>query len=195
MKKISTCSEHRCRRPVLATGLCVLHYTRKQRFGHTGEPAPVRLRRERLWWIEDAASFDEQECLIWPYGFSDNGYGVIRHRGRTVRAHRLVLSIATGSEPEHLHSLHSCCNRACCNPNHLRWGTDLDNTMDKFRDNTVVHGEAHYKRKLTADEVRAIYCSPETMGALASTYGVSKTAIFNIKHRRTWRRVLCSQKA
>lgn len=44
-------------------------------------------------------------------------------------------------------------------------------------------------RKLTDDEVREIRESDATQSELAKAFGVSQTAIFFVKHRRTYRHV------
>lgn len=50
-------------------------------------------------------------------------------------------------------------------------------------------GEAHYRAKLTADDVRKIRASRESMSALARQYGVSVNSIEAIVKRRSWAHV------
>ena len=62
------------------------------------------------------------------------GYTRVKHHGREYHAHRVTLAAATGADlddmPEGVFALHSCDNRRCVNPEHLRWGSAQDNTDD-----------------------------------------------------------------
>jgi len=66
------------------------------------------------------------ECWEWKGSKSVGGYGVIGKR----RATHVALFIDGKPRVDSLKALHSCDNPPCCNPNHLRWGTDKDNADD-----------------------------------------------------------------
>ncbi len=51
-------------------------------------------------------------------------------RGRHVQAHRFAYALWKGEIPDGLWILHSCDQRPCCNPDHLRAGTAKENTQD-----------------------------------------------------------------
>lgn len=62
------------------------------------------------------------------------GYGLFRWEGLEVRAHRFALALTKGLPPEGKPlALHSCDRPLCCNPNHLRWGTQKENMQDASR--------------------------------------------------------------
>ncbi len=75
-------------------------------------------------------------------------------------------------------------------PERLRRG---DGHHARLRPETLTRGEAHPMTSLTEQDVRTIRREHQvgtSMGALARRFGVDKTSIFNVVHRRTWRHVL-----
>lgn len=75
----------------------------------------------------------ETGCLEFQ-GCREGGYGRIGVGGRMVFTHRLALAEATRrllqDVPTTEYALHSCDNPLCCNPEHLRWGTQRENVKD-----------------------------------------------------------------
>jgi hypothetical protein len=51
------------------------------------------------------------------------------------------------------------------------------------------HGEGCARAKLNVDAVRAIRASSATHRYLANEYGISKTAIYKVRRRLTWKHV------
>jgi hypothetical protein len=77
---------------------------------------------------------DKEPC--WEWGGKLNkkdGRPYIRVGGIQLLAYRVVYSLVHGDIPEGQWVLHSCDNPACCNPWHLRLGTQSDNERDKYR--------------------------------------------------------------
>lgn len=76
------------------------------------------------------------ECWLWQAGTHRNGYGQF-NAGRFANrkqdnryAHRLAFELATGVSPESAVVMHACDTPACCNPFHLRLGSQADNVRD-----------------------------------------------------------------
>lgn len=84
---------------------------------------------ERFWSKVDVRG--PHECWHWTACRARYGYGMIRHDGRTQRAHRVALLLTDA--PPRGHALHHCDAPSCCNPLHLYWGTDADNVADRER--------------------------------------------------------------
>jgi len=85
---------------------------------HTGTDA------ERFWKKVDKST----DCWEWRGRIAKNGYGLysIRHE-RTWMAHRFSYTEVNGGIPEGTQLDHSCHNRACVNPAHLRPVTNKQN--------------------------------------------------------------------
>jgi hypothetical protein len=128
--------------------------------------------------IRENVTVTESGCWEWNKSFGSHGYGNIGTGGkRNETVHRVSLEVFKGL-PDGLLALHSCDNRKCCNPDHLRAGTYSENRMD-----AALRGP---KRVLTAEQAREIFLSDETHRALAERFGCSGATVFHIKRRRTW---------
>lgn len=128
--------------------------------------------------VTDAAS-----CWEWR-GPETRGYG--RFRGE--RTHRLAYQLINGAIPDGLMVLHSCDNRRCCNPAHLRAGTHADNVQDAIDRRRFARGSANGNTKLTDEQIRYIRSNPDkkTGAALARQFGIAESTISYI--RRNMRR-------
>jgi hypothetical protein len=87
---------------------------------------------ERRFWLR-VEKRSEGECWNWIGGQTVKGYGVIGTRGRErTTVHRVSWAIHNGRAiPDGMWVLHSCDNRLCVNPGHLRLGTNDDNVRDR----------------------------------------------------------------
>ena len=143
----------------------------------------------RNWIYKVALVADTDECVLWPYA-TTRGYGVAWKDGELQYAHVVACEEAHGPKPfDGAEVCHSCRTPRCCNKKHLRWGTSADNKEDCALHGTRVQGEAHYRHKLTSNDVVAIRASAARGVDLAEQYGVSQATISEARNRKLWRHV------
>lgn len=141
--------------------------------------------RARFWGKADRSG----DCWEWTGSKSSLGYGSFGVRQMTFRANRVAYMLTKGPIPADLHVLHSCDNRACVNPDHLRVGTPGENAMERDQKDRVQCGVTHYCAKLTEDQVREVYLSDERPCDAGQRLGVHASAISAIRKGKKWRRV------
>lgn len=162
--------------------------------------------------IEDLLSWTKKTpsgCLEWQRSLDRHGYGAAWQFGRAAQAHRLSWELVNGAIPKKMWVLHSCDNRKCVNPSHLRLGDHADNMNDRMIRkrtataersgrkkhperfaNAVMHGSKNPASKLTEDTVRMIRASPGSHRIIAERFGISKSAVEQIVNRKMWAHVV-----
>lgn len=116
----------------------------------------------------------ESECWLWTGPKTPAGYGTLKmmvHGVPLFLAHRVAWSLANEAPiPKGMHVLHSCDRPPCCNPSHLRLGTNAENVKD-----SVLKGRHFGKfHKIPAQAVAALRNDPS---AIASIFGLSRRAV------------------
>lgn len=132
------------------------------------------------------------------------GYGGVTIDGRPFQAHRIAFQLFIGPIPDGLEILHSCDNRPCVNPNHLKAGTHSANMAEMVsrgraatgdRSSARLHperwrrGSTHVRAKLTEEVVLQIRASHETSREIAARLGLSTSAVSHARTRRSWRHI------
>ena len=128
------------------------------------------------------------DCEEWPKARDRGGYGIKKHKGRKWRAHRLAFHLAFPGVPiAGRVIMHKCDNPPCVNVDHLRVGTNADNSADMVRKGRSGRrlGEAN-RAKLTEADVRAIRADPRSSSVVAREYGVSDGTVRKIRRRERW---------
>lgn len=93
-------------------------------------------------------------CWQWTGALQRDGYAHFGLRRKTTSSHRWAYEQLVGPIPEGMDLLHSCDNRACVNPAHLRPGTHLQNMLDAKAKGRNPHGERSASAILTEALVR-----------------------------------------
>ena len=147
--------------------------------------------KDAKWFFEQLSDPDERGCMEWTKSRRANGYGQIMWRSRNTSTHRLSYKLAFGPIPEGLLVMHSCDNRACCNPMHLSCGTYRDNSHDMMAKGRgagqATPGCVSNNRKLGPDKKREVreMLSMGIKGVdIARLFGVSDSLISLIKRGR-----------
>lgn len=146
--------------------------------------------KSNLPWLKEQLEVrtDYENCWEWPFGRS-GGYGMMWFKSKRNRAHVVSLILFTGEEPAGRCSLHSCDNKGCINPKHLRWGTLADNNRDKVeRGQSNVKPAQLAKRKLSDEQVKGIRQSLETesIRKVAKDFGTNTSSIWHIRAGKTY---------
>jgi len=97
-----------------------------------------------------------QSCWLWTGAKRHGGYGVIKVGRKVVSCARIMVFLSTGIDPKNGFVLHSCDTPACCRPDHLRVGTQLDNMQDAKSRGRGNSGTRNHFAKLSSEDVLAI---------------------------------------
>lgn len=128
---------------------------------------------------------DERGCWNWLGSIQNrgDGYGTLQINGSSTKAHRISYTAWVGPIPDGLFVLHSCDNKRCINPDHLRVGTQADNMRDvSERGNREWHGGDRHPRNIFRGYERALMAAQYMLGgisrgSLAKEYRVSRSTV------------------
>lgn len=149
------------------------------------KPNKNRGKGRAVAWLREHASYEGDDCLLWPFGTYRGGYGQFGHDGKMHKAHRFMCELVKGPPPTPTHECaHSCGVAGCVNPHHLSWKTKSENELDRRRHGTSNKGRGALK--LRAEDVVAIRASSESPKALAARFGVTENNIRQILWGKTW---------
>lgn len=124
-----------------------------------------------------------------------DGYGIVRIKGKNVRAHRLAYAKANNIALEALAGLvvrHRCDNPACVNADHLVIGTHADNMRDKVERNRSCTGSKNPNAKMNEFDipfVRHWLKNGHPQAEIARCFGVDRGQIYKIAHGKGWKHV------
>jgi hypothetical protein len=128
-------------------------------------------------------------CWNWNCKLSFYGYGVLKVNKKTIKAHRFSYEYFIGPLLDDKIICHTCSNRKCVNPNHLRQDTYKSNSIDM-----AIDGKCK-DQILSVEEVIEIKKSLKCfyrgqVKDLAHFYKVSPKTISAIKTGYSWSHIL-----
>ena len=153
----------------------------------------------RFWAKVDVGNWGQNQCWPWHGGANKNGYGRFKiATGKLVSPHVFAYEYFFGTPVEHdgYHGTvirHTCDNPRCCNPAHLRAGTQLENVEDMDRKRRRGHhrpGTPNQWHKLDVEKVRDIkmrLAKAESPTRIAQVYNVAPSTIRQIRDGRIWK--------
>lgn len=113
--------------------------------GHNFRGARSESERAILFWsrVERAGPND---CWNWKASYAKHryGYGVMSWNGRPLTSHRIAYQLTHGPIGDGMSVLHLCDNPACCNPAHLREGSQSENMRDAAIRHRMPSDTAHH---------------------------------------------------
>lgn len=128
-----SCIIEGCLRPVLVKkrGLCNAHYRRWRRHGDPEAGGENQYQSPEESFEARTMPVTETACLIWVGSLRDGGYGQIRYKGTSYRAHRYAWERVNGTIPEGIFLDHICYVRSCVNVDHLRLASNAQNGANR----------------------------------------------------------------
>lgn len=138
----------------------------------------------RFWSNVNVGKSDE--CWNWKIATDCDGYGKLKVSGKVYRSNRVAYSAFYGDINPEDHILHSCDNRKCCNPAHLRKGTHSENMRDMS-----IRGRKPYIRKRlsrnAAENIRNEFQRGASKHSIARDYMISTKTVRSILNREIWK--------
>lgn len=139
----------------------------------------------RFWRMVERAGVEE--CWEWRGRKTEKGYGKTSVRSKPKLAHRTAWTFSHGAIPGDLFVLHNCDNPGCCNPAHLRLGTQADNMEDRRIRRRTARGERIRSAKLSDADVAEIRNSTGLQKDVAAKFGVTPSQVSRIRANKSRR--------
>jgi len=151
---------------------------------------------EVLWSKVDVKNFDD--CWPWIGSVTENGYGRTWINDKGYYAHRVIFNLANPnmielSAPKNKKAqgflMHTCDNRICCNPNHLRVADLRENNLDARVKGRVKHksGGEHHRSVFTNEQIEKIVFLRQngaTAKIIAEKLNAKKATVKSLLFRR-----------
>jgi DNA invertase Pin-like site-specific DNA recombinase len=138
----------------------------------------------------------DNDCWEWKLYKNKYGYGMTKIDGETIRSHRAIYQLTHPDENIKTKVIrHICDNTSCCNPSHLKSGTQAENIqdmVDRNRNRGAV-GSRNCKCKLSEEEVikiRDLFKNNNLfIIEISRQFNVSTTTIRKILEGISWKKV------
>lgn len=131
-------------------------------------------------------------CWIWTGKTLNKGERACLTLGHNNHLAYRLMYVLTNGKLGSLLVLHECDNGLCINPEHLKKGTNAENSRDMVQKQRQARGERNSRAKLTQEQVDAIRAEVGNRRlygirkAIAKKYGVDPETISRVVLRRNW---------
>lgn len=144
------------------------------------------LDEEDFWKRVDIGS--PNSCWEW-LARKHKAYGQLTYQGIPYKAHRLAWTLHYKQNiPEGKVIMHLCDNPGCCNPAHLKLGTQLENIQQAVLQKKYHRpGELNSNAKLTSEIVGEIRSTRKAAKYFVKRYGISRFTVYAIRKERIWK--------
>lgn len=193
------CTIEGCGRKHYRRGYCAPHNQRWQTYGDATAGPRVKALRPAGMSAEETFRYfmpgkpPRTLCWEWAAKTGPNGYGILTQGNRGIAAHRFSYELHVGPIPDGMMVLHSCDNRRCVNPRHLRVGTHAENMDDRQVRLRTPTGAKLPQTKLDEHKVREIRQLSRdgfSHAKIAARFDVSRRAIQAVLSRQSWKHVI-----
>lgn len=191
---MSSCSIDECEVKSVCKGYCDVHYQRLKRRGTIHIPSQYEKFLGKLKVIPETNCWDWEGCCVKP-----GGYGVINENKIPYLTHRYSYIKHVGEIPAGMVVMHTCDRPVCCNPEHLKLGTQKENLADMHKKgrNRAGVGESHRKAVLNKEqvmEIRKLAREGAKTAELAEKFKVKDYVIYQVKNNITWKHLIEDKK-
>lgn len=193
MPKHRICSIESCDNKHVALGFCSKHWQRSRKHGTPNAEVGERSSHYAnvAYLLKVVLPYQGKDCFAWPFGESGSGYaGSIQWDGKRTPVQRIVCELKHGEPKDGDRCRHLCGNGhlACVNPNHLAWGTPLQDRSDMVSHGRSTRGERHSGAKITEQQVRQIRCLKGSMVSreVGLLFGIGMKTVQQIWQRKSW---------
>lgn len=129
---------------------------------------------------------EETGCIVWTGSKTKKGYGQVGYKRQTVRTHRLVYQAIKGITVGSV--MHLCNNPICLNPDHLKAGTNAENTAYRDLCGNTLSGTDNPACRYTTQTIievrKLILKGGMTQQKIAQMCGVSRSYVSYLKNER-----------
>ena len=128
-------------------------------------------------------------CMEWQGALNKDGYAACGRGGllQSCALHREVHRLVTGETPPVV--MHTCDNRKCINPQHLKSGTAKTNHDDKIQKQRQARGAANGNAKWTATDVaamRTLRADGVPAKTIAASFNISLAHLWRVLTHKNW---------
>ena len=120
-------------------------------------------------------------CRNWRWSYFKTGYPQVKYEGKTWKVGRLVWHLYRNSIPKGLFILHNCFNSKCVNIEHLRLGSNQENSQDFDR--------AKLNREQIIEINKLLEEGKLNQRQISEIYDVDASRISNINTKIAWNNI------